>query len=131
MTLKLDHIAFQVSDLDASITFYNEVLGLTLMSKTIDNEHNEAFAYFELDGGNLELLQNLAEKSFKKHEIKQPFCPHMALGTDDLDQLAADLQKREIPIIKGPLEIEGMVKWLYIADPDKNIIEFVQWLEKN
>ena len=129
MPLKLDHTAFQVADINTAIDFYQNVLGLKLMSKSIDEQHGEAFAFFELEGGNLELLQNLAENDFQKPEIKQPFCPHVALGTEDLDQLAVDLQQRGIPIIKGPLEIEDMVKWLYIADPDNNIIEFVQWLK--
>ena len=28
----------------------------------------------------------------------------------------------------GPLEISGRVKWVYVSDPDNNVIEFIQWL---
>lgn len=129
MSFKLDHTAFQVSDLDRSIQFYERILGLELLSKTIDEEHQEAFAYFKLEGGNLELLQSLnTENAFQLPDLQSPYCPHLALGCEDLDQLASDLGEKNIYIIKGPLEIPGMVKWLYIADPDNNIIEFVQWL---
>jgi hypothetical protein len=38
------------------------------------------------------------------------------------------LRDQAIAIVKGPLEIPGKVRWLYAADPDKNVIEFVQWL---
>jgi hypothetical protein len=27
------------------------------------------------------------------------------------------------------MEIPGMVRWLYAADPDGNVLEFVQWLQ--
>jgi hypothetical protein len=33
-------------------------------------------------------------------------------------------------LIKGPLKIEGKVTWLYLADPDNSVIEFVQWLDR-
>ncbi len=127
--MKVDHFAFRVSDLDASIQFYTEMLGLTLTSKTVDEKHGEAFAFLELDGGNLELLQLLNEPNYPLYDIAKPFCPHLALVSDDLDAMVAQLNMQKIPIVKGPLEIPDMVKWLYIADPDKNIIEYVQWLD--
>ena len=129
MRPKLDHIAFGVSNLESAIAFYQNILGLELMSKTIDEEQNEAFAYFKLDGGNLELLQQINPvHEFARPTIKPPFCPHLALGTENLDQLVSDLKEKNIDIVKGPLEISGLVKWAYITDPDHNIIEFVQWL---
>ena len=132
MPLKIDHFAFRVSDLDEAIRFYCDILGLKLLSKTVDEEHHEAFAFLELDGGNLELLQLVDENNnpvpYKKLEIKQPFCPHLAIKCENLDLLVSDLENKNVPIIKGPLEIPGTVKWLYITDPDNNVIEFVEWI---
>ena len=128
----VDHFAFRVSDLDKSIKFYQEILGLKLLSKNIDDEHHEAFAFLELDGGNLELLQLLDENNQPLYlaipEVKQPFCPHLALKCDNLDKFISELKDKKVEIIKGALEIPGMVKWLYIADPDNNVIEFVEWI---
>ena len=39
-------------------------------------------------------------------------------------------QRDDIPVVKGPMEIPGMVRWVYTHDPDRNIIEFVQWTER-
>ena len=55
----------------------------------------------------------------------------IALATGDLDQLLERLEQEGIPIVKGPLEIPATVRWLYVADPDRNIIEFVQWTSSN
>ncbi len=129
-----DHFAFQVSDLDVSIKFYQEKLGLELMSKTVDEEHHEAFAFLKLDGCNIELLQLLDEKNnpipAPENEIKPPYSPHMAIGTDNLEALVEKLKSAQIDILKGPMLIPDMVTWLYITDPDNNVLEFVQWLNK-
>ncbi|MDP8243969.1 MAG: VOC family protein [Candidatus Hinthialibacter antarcticus] len=127
--LKLDHVAFPVSDLDASVAFYVEKLGLKLMFQQVDEEHGEAFAFLELEGGNLELLQSLkTPEAATPPAINDLFCPHVAIQVDDLSEWLSVLEEKEIAVAKGPLEIPGKVKWLYFADPDNNIIELVEWL---
>lgn len=132
MPLKIDHFAFRVFDLDKAIKFYQETLGLKLIFKTVDEDHHEAFAFLDLEGGNLELLQLMDENNnpvpFEKFEVEQPFCPHLAIKAENLDRLVLDLKEKKVNIVKGPLEIPGMVKWLYVADLDNNIIEFVEWI---
>lgn len=125
----LDHVAFQVSDLDRALTFYTEVLGLKLISKTIDEKHQEAFAFLRLYGGKLELLQPLnSPNRYKPQEVESPYCPHLAIRSDNLDKTVEHFQNKHVKIIKGPLEIPGKVRWCYIHDPDNNIIEYVEWL---
>ena len=132
MSFKVDHFAFQVSDLQRSIEFYTTRLGLRFLFQDLDEEHHEAFAFLQLDGANLELLQRLDENNrpipLEIEEIASSYCPHIALTTENIDTLILDLQSKNISVVKGPLEITGKVRWLYIADPDNRIIEFVQWL---
>jgi catechol 2,3-dioxygenase-like lactoylglutathione lyase family enzyme len=127
--LRLDHIALPVSNMDAALRFYGEQLGLKFMFREVDPVEQEDFAYFELEGGNLELLKSLAHP-FEKPDIQPPYCPHLALATADMDATARMIQAQGLHLIKGPLKIEGKVTWLYIADPDNNVIEFVQWLDR-
>lgn len=127
---KADHFAFEVGDMDAAIAFYTEKLGLELMFRKVDEEHGEAFAFLELDGGNLELLQSLAPGA--KPPAAQPappWCPHLALVTDNMDELVARVKANGITILKGPLHVEGLARWIYLSDPDGNIIEYIQWLD--
>jgi lactoylglutathione lyase len=127
--IKNDHMAFQVSNMDESIKFYTEALGLRLMFRHVNPAEHEDYAFLELDGGNLELLQWLGDESFEKPTIKPPYCPHLALTTDDMEATLKMIWEKHIPLIKGPLEIEGAEKWLYISDPDNNVIEYIQWLK--
>ncbi len=125
--LRTDHIALPVSDMDEAIKFY-EKLGLPLMSREIDPVQQEEFAFLALQGGNLELLKSLAH-SFEKPEIRPPYCPHLALATDDMDLTLKMIEQQRISVIAGPLKIKDKVTWLYVADPNNNVIEFVQWLK--
>ena len=131
--LQADHFAFRVADLDASIRFYTEAFGLKLVLRELDEEHHEAYAFLELEGGNLELLQLLDEKNepmpFDRPDVEPPYCPHLALKTDDMGRLVEMAKDRSIPIVEGPLEIPGEVTWVYMSDPDNNVIEFIQWLK--
>ena len=127
-----DHFAFAVSDIDASIRFYSETLGLRFLSREVDEAHHEAYAFLELGGGNLELVQLLDENNtpvtLEMTEIRPPYCPHLAIETADMDELVSMLKGKDAPIVKGPLEIPGRAKWVYVSDPDNNVIEFIQRL---
>ena len=129
---KLDHLAIQVSDMDASIAFYTGKLGLKLLSCKVDEAHGETFAFLQMEGANLELLQLHDETGqparYEPAAIRKPYCPHFAISADDLDVQMAELAENEVPIVGGPFEIPGSVRWLYVGDPDNNVIEYIQWL---
>ena len=69
---QLDHVAVQVADLDAAIAFYTEKLGLKLVFTKVDRAHHEAFAFLELAGGRLELLQTLDADGHAQPRPKPP-----------------------------------------------------------
>ena len=130
--MKVDHFAFLVKDMDRSIEFYRDVIGLKLMSRDNSEEHGEIFAFFELDGGNLELLQKVPppKMDVQPDPREMAYCPHLALESGDVPGLVEEMKSKNVKLVNGPLEIPGKVTWAYFADPDGNIIEFVQWLDK-
>ena len=126
--MKNEHTAFQVSNMDESLAFYTQKLGLRLISRETNPAEQEDYAFLELEGGNLELIQRLADEPFAKPVIRPPYCPHFAMVTDDMARTVAMIKAAGIPIVKGPLEIAGVERWIYVSDPDNNVIEFLQWL---
>ncbi len=127
--IRNDHTAFTVSDLDAAIRFYTESLGLRLISRTTDPDHQEAFAFMELEGGNLELLQRL-DIPHVRPPVQPPYCPHLALETKDMTRIVDMAKRKGIPVAAGPFEAPGAAKWIYLSDPDNNIIEYVERISK-
>ena len=125
---KTDHMAFEVSDMDAAVEFYVQKLGLTLKSRGFNEGQGEEESILAIDGANLELLRSLSDPLVSKPQVRAPYCPHFALTTEDMDETLKMVKREGISIVKGPLEVEGLVRWLYVSGPDNNIIEFVQWL---
>ncbi len=126
--LKLDHFAFEVTDMDAAVDFYHAKLGLELLSRNLHEEVGEENAFLALDHGTLELIRVIGET--KELPPSRPSkCPHLAFQTEDMDETLRIFKGNNIQIVKGPLEIEGTERWVYVADPDGNIVEFIHWIK--
>lgn len=125
-----DHTAFQVSNMDAAIEFYVTKLGFTFEFRSVNHEEREECAFLSLGDLRLELLQDLKIADYPKPEPQPPYCPHLAIQTDDMDQAVARLKQNGVPILRGPLKIEGAETWVYFLDPDHNVLEYIQWFKK-
>lgn len=130
MKNRYDHTAFQVSDMDQSIGFYANKLGFTLLSRSVNAEEQEAYAFLTLDDLRLELIQDLSRQVYARPTVQPPYCPHLAIQTADMTEAVAMLKQAGVDILRGPLKVEGEDTWLYFCDPDNNILEFVQWFDR-
>ena len=126
--MRLDHFAFQVSDIDMAVAFYTQTLGFKLLSIDVSAQHNIKYAFLDLNGAKIELLQNLSG-SFPRHEISEPFCPHCCIEVDDIHAAEASLKANGVSILSGPTACAAGEVLIYFADPDGNIIEYLQWLK--
>ena len=127
--MSFDHVAFQVSNMDSSISFYTQKLGFKLNSRSVNEEEQEEYAFLEYGNARLELIRDLKEK-YRKPEIKRPYCPHLCLEVENMKQSIETLKKNNIQIIRGPLEAKDEGTWVYFSDPDNNILEYIQWYKK-
>ncbi len=127
--MSFDHTAFQVSNMDFSISFYTQKLGFKLNSRSMNEEEQEEYAFLEYGNARLELIRDLKEK-YHKPEIKRPYCPHFCLEVENMKQSIETLKKNNIQIIRGPLEAKDEGTWIYFSDPDNNILEYIQWYKK-
>ena len=125
----MDHCGFQVKNLDLSIKFYTEKLLFKLDYRAINEEEQEEYAFLSLGKARLELIQDLVN-DYDIPAIKKPYCPHFCIEIDDMAKAVSDLKALNIRIVKGPLKIENEETWIYFADEDNNVLEFIQWFNK-
>jgi len=120
-TYSFDHTAFQVSHIDAAIEWYRNTLGFEFLFRGTNEEEQEEYAFLKYGESRLELIQDLVTP-YEKPIIKKPFCPHLCLEVESMEV--------NLNIVRGPLEIKDEETWVYFADPDHNILEFIQWYNK-
>lgn len=120
---QLDHLVLTVKDIQTSIDFYTQILGMEAIQFG-DNRHALKF-------GNQKI--NLHQQG---NEL-EPYAAHTSTGSADLCFLIEDelhsaiqhLHKNNIEIESGPIERTGAcspIMSIYIRDPDGNLIELSQ-----
>lgn len=127
--MKMDHCGFQVRNLDSAIKFFTQKLLFQLDYRAINEEEQEEYAFLSLGKARLELIQDLLNE-YNIPTIKKPYCPHFCIEIDDMAKAIADLKTMNIRVVKGPLKIDNEETWIYFADEDNNVIEYIQWFNK-
>ncbi|MDA5095438.1 VOC family protein [Aliiroseovarius sp. KMU-50] len=120
----LDHLVLTVADLQATIRFYEDILGMRAVS-------------FEPADGSTRWALSFGAQKINLHPADGPFDPKAALPAPgsadlcflsdrDLDEWRQHLQAHEIRIEEGPVRrtgATGPILSLYLRDPDGNLIE--------
>ncbi|MEO6722262.1 MAG: VOC family protein [Ferruginibacter sp.] len=127
--MQMDHCGFQVRNMDAAIKFYTEKLLFKLDHRAINDAEQEEYAFLSLGKARIELIQDLVT-AYEIPEIRKPYCPHFCIEIDDMEKALSDLKTMNIKIVKGPLKIENEETWIYFADEDNNVLEYIQWFNK-
>ena len=87
-----DHTAFQVSNMDQAIEFYVNKLGFTLVSRAVNSQEQEVYAFLALADLRLELIHDLSTATYATPTVHSPYCPHLAIQTDDMVRAVARLK---------------------------------------
>ena len=125
MITGIDHIVLTVNNIDKSIFFYRNVLGMTL--KEFHPTGKEKIRY----------SLNFGNQKINLHDVKFPFTPHAnnpLPGTTDIcflsslsiEKWQSIFLKNNIIIEDGPVEktgATGKILSLYVKDPDKNLVK--------
>lgn len=130
--LRIMHTMLRVKDLDASIRFYTEVLGMNLLRKLDFPEGKFTLAFVgygpEEETAVLELTYNYDHGPY---DLGSGY-GHIALETKDIYATVEKLRAAGAQIVRepGPMK-HGKTHIAFIKDPDGYMIELVQpeWLE--
>ncbi|NQW23921.1 MAG: VOC family protein [SAR202 cluster bacterium] len=138
------HTGFVVKDIEQSVKFYSEVLGMRIAGRAERQgefaEQMLAFPGAHIKGGfvdmgeghQLELIQYLNPASGENNLHRNDLgASHLAFFVEDLDKFYADTSKRGIKYNNPPASLfddDGKLlrKAAYAQDPDGNWLEFVE-----
>jgi lactoylglutathione lyase len=124
--MRLLHTMIRVGDLDRSIAFYTDVLGMRLLRRKDypDGEFTLAFVGYGDEAANsvIELTYNWG---VDKYDIGTGF-GHIALEVDDVYRAADEIKQRGGRILReaGPMNA-GTTLIAFVADPDGYPIELI------
>ena len=124
-----DHGAFRVRNLDDAIAFYTGKLGFRFLFDGKNEKAAERYAFLDHNGARLELIETEHE-TYRPSTPEHPFCPHLCFEAENMDSVLKMLRENELTILDGPNEIPNSEQWIYFADPDMNVLEYIVWLDK-
>ena len=124
--MRLLHTMLRVTNLDASIKFYCDVLGMRLLRRKDYPEGKFTLAFVgygeESDTTVLELTHNW---DVSEYDLGDAY-GHVAVGVEDVYQACADVEKRGGRVVRpaGPMK-GGSTVIAFVEDPDGYKIELV------
>ena len=125
--MRMLHTMIRVGDLDESLRFYCEALGMKLLRKKDYESGGFTLAFVgygdEKENTVLELTHNWDTKSY---EIGTGF-GHIALGCDDIYAKVEELRGKGVKVTRepGPMKHGGSVI-AFVEDPNGYKIELIQ-----
>jgi lactoylglutathione lyase len=125
--MRLLHTMLRVGDLDRSLKFYTEVLGMQVLRRKDFPEGKFTLAFVgygkESENAVIELTHNWG---VEKYEIGTAY-GHVALEVDDAYKACEDVKRRGGKVVReaGPMK-HGTTVIAFVEDPDGYKIELIQ-----
>jgi catechol 2,3-dioxygenase-like lactoylglutathione lyase family enzyme len=125
MLTAIDHIVLTTSDMDKTISFYCNILAMTL----------EEFTPF--GGGKTRKSLKFGDQKINLHYEEAPYKPHANnpvsgavdicfLSSTPIEKWQEIFTKNKVEIEDGPVQktgATGPIMSIYVRDPDQNLIE--------
>jgi len=125
--MRMLHTMLRVGNLDESLKFYCDKLGMKLLRKQDfpGGEFTLAFVGYGSEDDNtvIELTWNWGTS---KYDLGNAY-GHVALGVEDIYKACDDLKKKGVPIVRepGPMK-HGTTSIAFIEDPTGYKIELIE-----
>ena len=127
--MHLLHTMLRVGDLQRSIDFYTNVIGMDLLRTTERPEQKYTLAFVGFGGGNkngeaeIELTWN---HGVSEYDLGTAY-GHVALGVDDVAETCARIRKAGGRITREPGPVKGGDSVIaFVEDPDGYKVELIE-----
>jgi glyoxylase I family protein len=116
---RLDHVSFAVRDLERSLRFYRDVLGLALAPRP---DLGIPGAWLVAGDAQVHLIEVPASfDAGAPPPALNPMAGHAAFGIDDYSAALARLRAHDLEV----LEFGESAGQMWVKDPDGNVIELI------
>jgi len=144
MVRNFRHVCLITRNLDKSLKFYRDILGLKV-SKILTVEGGYPETALNIKGIRLTYVKMRSPRQprgsppvFELHywerprmRPEKPGYNHISFTVDDIDRVYKRLHKAGVRCVSRPVKApEGVTKIFFGYDPDGNLIEFVEELKK-
>lgn len=126
--MRLLHTMLRVGDLDRSVEFYTQVLGMNLLRTSENPEYKYSLAFLGFGNGNpeqaeIELTYNWDESEYDMGTAYG----HIALGVKDIHATCDQIRAAGGKITREPGPVKGGTTVIaFITDPDGYKIELIE-----
>jgi Lactoylglutathione lyase and related lyases len=117
--MKFRHSTLRVNDLDVSINFYREIVGLEVVRRF---SAGPGFEIVFMGGGETK-IELICDKSQGKVDAGTDIS--WGFEVDDADAFMVELKSKGIAIHSGPFAPNPHVKYFYVLDPDGMKLQFI------
>lgn len=117
---RIGYIILYVADLDASIEFYREVLGLP------HRFTDAGYAEFGTEGTRFALYERRRAEWLTGRTVTPGPAAEIVLLVEDVDAQARRLEALGTTILSGPADRPWGHRTIHVADPDGFVVELAQ-----
>jgi len=120
---KFLHTRMRVSDLDKTIRFYTEVLGLDVLERKTSPRGSQ-LAFLQVPNSD-ELIELTSFPPSGPVRVQEDLV-HLAFQVESLDDTIAALGAKGVPITDGPTTTSSGSRFIFIDAPDGYEIELIE-----
>lgn len=120
---KLLHTRMRVSNLDQTIEFYTNVLGLEVLERKTSPRGSQ-LAFLKVPNSD-ELIELTSFPPSGPVKVQEDLV-HLAFQVDNLDHTIAALQATGVKITDGPTQTSSGSRFIFIDAPDGYEIELIE-----
>lgn len=117
------HTRMRVSDMDRTIAFYRDVLGLTVLERKV-SPRGSHLAFLSVPNSQ-ELIELCSFPASGPVHVQEDLV-HLAFEVENLDQAIDDLKAKNVPVTDGPTLTSSGSRFIFIDAPDGYEIELIQ-----